>query len=110
MDVSDFLDSVHFWVYFHDDRLTESFGMATAEAMAAGKVVILPPYMEKTFGAGAVYGQPKDVAAIVERFTAQPELFAQQSKLAQETALQEFSSSALFARIDRFSGKSVAAV
>lgn len=110
VNVSDFLETLHFWAYFHDDRLTESFGMATAEAMAAGKIVILPPYMEKTFGAGAVYGQPQDVAAIVARYTAQPELFAYQSKLAQETALREFSSSALFARIDRFSEKTPAAV
>lgn len=110
MNVSDFLESLHFWAYFHDDRLTESFGMATAEAMAAGKVVILPPYMEKTFGTGAVYGQPQEVAAIVARYTAQPELFAHQSKLAQETALREFSSSALLARIDRFSEKAPAAV
>lgn len=110
MAVSDFLDSLHFWVYFHDDKLTESFGMATAEAMAAGKVVILPPYMERTFGAGAVYGQPQDVAAIVATFTNQPELFAQQSNMAQETAAKEFSSSALLARIDRFSGKTAAVV
>lgn len=110
MYVGDFLDLLHFWVYFHDDRLTESFGMATAEAMAAGKIVILPPYMEKTFGAGAVYGQPQDVDSIVAKFTAHPELFAEQSRIAQETATREFSSSALLARIDRFSGKTAAAV
>lgn len=109
LNVGDFLEELHFWAYFHDDSLTESFGMATAEAMAAGKVVILPPYMETTFGAGAVYGQPQDVSAIVAKYTAQPELFAQQSKLAQETALREFSPSALLTRIDRFSEKAVSA-
>ena len=38
VNVQDFLESVDFWVYFHDDKLTESFGMAAAEAMAAGKI------------------------------------------------------------------------
>lgn len=108
MPVTEFLDSLHFWAYFHDDRLTESFGMAAAEAMAAGKVVILPHYMEKTFGSGAVYGRPQDVAGIVASYTEEPGLFAHQSKLAQETALREFSSTALLSRIDRFSGQPAA--
>lgn len=107
LNVNDFLEELHFWAYFHDDRLTESFGMATAEAMAAGKVVILPPYMEKTFGAGAVYGKPEDVATIVATYSSQPELFTHQSKAAQETALRYFSSSALLARIAHFSEETV---
>ncbi|MET3351803.1 UNVERIFIED_ORG: glycosyltransferase involved in cell wall biosynthesis [Arthrobacter sp. UYEF1] len=103
VEVRDFLEELHFWAYFHDDRLTESFGMAAAEAMAAGKVVILPPYMENTFGSGAVYGEPKDVAGIVARYSAEPEIFANQSRIAQATALQSFSAAALLARIDHFS-------
>ncbi len=109
LNVEEYLNELHFWAYFHDDRLTESFGMAAAEAMAAGKVVILPPYMQKTFGEGAIYGQPQDVAALVEKYSTQPELFNAQSRLARATALREFSPDALLSRIDSFGVKASSA-
>lgn len=76
--VSEFLRGVDFWAYFHSDRLTESFGMSIVEAMAHGCLVILPQYMEKNFGDGAVYGTPEEVDSIVDRFWRDPELYKAQ--------------------------------
>lgn len=76
--VDEFLKGIDFWVYFHSDKLTESFGMSIVEAMAHGCLVILPPYMEKNFGDGAIYGSPEEVAGLVDRFWGNPVLYKEQ--------------------------------
>ena len=68
MDPSVYLRSVDFWVYFHSEDWTESFGMAIAEAMAAGLVVLLPHYFEPMFGDGAIYCTPSAVPDIVTTY------------------------------------------
>ncbi|MGG5171547.1 glycosyltransferase family 2 protein [Pseudarthrobacter sp. J1738] len=103
MNVSQFLTGVHFWAYFHDDQLTESFGMAAAEAMAAGKVVFLPAYMEKTFANGAVYCSPDEVSELVSKFSRDSDLYLAQSAKAQAVVEARFSRSALLQRISKFS-------
>lgn len=100
-DVHDFLSEVDFWVYFHDDQLTESFGMSIAEAMANGKVVVLPPYLESSFGTGALYAQPSDVSSLIREYWADPDSYSQQSQRAQEFVKQHFSPEALIERIDQ---------
>lgn len=99
LEVDRFLESVDFWAYFHDDKLTESFGMSTAEAMAAGKVVILPKYMEVTFGDGAVYAEPSEVSGIIERYWRNPELYLEQSLRARNFISERYGVEALMKRI-----------
>src|SRR5699024_5750120 len=70
--VAELLDGIDFWAYFHGDKLTESFGKAIAEAMAAGGVVILPPYLKASFGDGAIYAEPIDVANVIAEFWSDP--------------------------------------
>jgi hypothetical protein len=79
---AEFLAGVDFWVYFHHRDLTESFGMATAEAMAAGCVVVLPRYMEQTFGDGAVYATPAETRGIVQALWSDPGAYRAQSERA----------------------------
>lgn len=81
-DVPEFLSGLDFYVYFHSDRWVEAFGLAIAEAMAAGLVAILPPRFEELFGDGAVYGQPDEVLSIIDRFRAQPDEYRRQSNAA----------------------------
>lgn len=76
----DFLAAVDFWVYFHHNDLTESFGMSIAEAMASGCVVVLPSYFEETFGDGAVYCSPDEVHGVVRDLWGDPEAYRQQSE------------------------------
>ncbi|NYD76484.1 glycosyltransferase [Arthrobacter cupressi] len=97
--VSDFLRGIDFWVYFHDDALTESFGMATAEAMAAGKVVIVPPYMQGTFGEGAVYANASEVPAVIASFVSSPHLYVEQAHRARRVIEERYSASSLISRL-----------
>lgn len=90
-DVREYLQGLDFWVYYHSNRTIESFGMAAAEAMEAGLVVILPEYMAATFGEGAVYAKASEVASIVRKFWSDPELYAEQSRRAREYVQNHYS-------------------
>lgn len=79
MEVSEYLRKLDFWVYFHSDSTIESFGMAAAEAMAAGLVVVLPSYMSSTFGEAAVYAEPFQVREIVLDYWTDPQKYREQS-------------------------------
>lgn len=100
---SEFLREVDFWVYFHAEHLIESFGMATAEAMASGAVVLLPHYMEPTFGPGAVYCKPEEVQEIVDEFWNDPAKYARQSRLALEVASSRFTPASFLDRVRKHS-------
>lgn len=80
VDPSEYLATVDFWVYFHSADWTESFGIAIAEAMASGAIVILPHYLEAMFGVGAVYAYPSEVAAIVDEYWRDEAGYLEQSK------------------------------
>ncbi|GAA2241953.1 hypothetical protein GCM10010413_50640 [Promicromonospora sukumoe] len=95
----EFLDEVDFWVYFHGDEWYESFGMAIAEAMASGLVVILPKYMKATFGEGALYCEPDQALRLVDSFWSDPEAYAAQSKKALEYSRAHFGEDALMERV-----------
>ncbi|WP_146004420.1 glycosyltransferase [Brevibacterium luteolum] len=99
-DPSEFLTSLDFWAYFHSDSLTESFGMATVEAMASGLVVFLPHYMEPTFGEGAQYAEPHEVRERIMEIWADPNEYRRLSELARKTAEERFSARALLERMD----------
>ena len=102
MSPSVFLQEVDFWVYFHSDALHESFGMATAEALAAGVVTILPPYMEQSFGEGALYCTPDRVQSLIRDLWGDPDRYAEQSRRAMTLAKSRFGRSALLGRIQHF--------
>ncbi|MEV7618610.1 glycosyltransferase [Microbacterium sp. NPDC089321] len=96
----EFLHQLPFWVYQHHSALTESFGMAAVEAMAAGCVVIMPPYTRPTFEDGAVYSEAEDVTATIDTFIAEPELYFAQRARAMDFVAKHFSPDAFYARID----------
>ena len=75
-----FLEMIDFYVYFHHPETIEAFGRAPAEAAAAGCVVILPPYMQATFGPAALYCEPRDVKNILLALHRDPAAFAAQSQ------------------------------
>jgi len=102
--VTEFLAELDFWVYFHGPDLYESFGMATVEAMAAGLVVILPEAMEANFGEGALYGEPADIARMIDDLWADPDAYAAQSARAIHTVHERFGEAALLARVERYLG------
>ncbi|MBO0609168.1 glycosyltransferase [Myceligenerans salitolerans] len=96
---SEFLNELDFWVYFHGPELFESFGMATVEALHAGLVVVLPHYMEPTFGDAAVYASPHDALSVVDRLWADPDAYRAQSSRAIRRAGEWFGPAALLHRV-----------
>lgn len=100
-DVMEFLSELDFWVYAHSDRLRESFGMAAAEAMAAGVVTILPPYMKETFGDGAVYATTPNIKRAVSELYSDRTAYADQSQKGVEYVANHFGEGALLARVRR---------
>lgn len=81
-----FLERIDFWVYMHHPDLKEAFGRAAMEALAAGCVAIMPPYMEELFGDAARYAAPREVRGIIDEFAADREKFLEQSARAQDFA------------------------
>lgn len=90
-DVRTYLKTIDFWVYYHSSSTVESFGMAIAEAMEAGCVVILPPYMSVTFGHGALYAEPSQVATTISRYWNDPALYFEQSLRGREYVQNRYS-------------------
>ncbi|GAA3290529.1 glycosyltransferase [Arthrobacter citreus] len=107
-DVREYLLSLDFWVYYHSARTIESFGMAAAEAMEAGLIVILPEYMAATFGEGAVYAKPSEVASVVAKFWSDPALYREQSQRARNYVQNHYSSDVYASRLkDMISVKTI---
>lgn len=98
-DVQEYLQGLDFWVYYHSNRTIESFGMAAAEAMAAGLVVILPEYMSATFGEGAVYAKADEVSSVVAKFWNDPELYEEQSLRARKYVRDHYSTEVYVSRL-----------
>ncbi|GAA3180604.1 hypothetical protein [Actinocorallia glomerata] len=82
-----FLERIDFWVYMHHPDLKEAFGRAAMEALAAGCVAIMPPYLEELFGDAALYASPREVRGLVDEYRADREKFLAQSARAQDFAL-----------------------
>src|SRR5699024_2898884 len=61
LPVKDFLWSLDYFVFFQHPAAVEAFGRAVLEALAAGTVVILPPYFRSLFGGAAIYCEPSEV-------------------------------------------------
>src|SRR5690606_36731842 len=99
LEPAEYLKNIDFWVCMHSDSLVESFGMAIVEAMASGCVVVLPPYMEELFGAGAIYAEPSDVESIVRSYWTDSALYARQSASAIRVVRDRYSSSAFTRRM-----------
>jgi glycosyltransferase involved in cell wall biosynthesis len=61
----DFLRTLDFFVYFHDEHLVEAFGRTILEAMASGVPVIIGEHFRGTFGDAALYAEPAGVRDLV---------------------------------------------
>lgn len=86
IDPVDFLRGVDFWVYFHHPKWLEAYGRAIMEALRSGTVVILPEYLQMTYGNAAVYGRAEDVTTIIDEFRSGVRNFGEQSARGQDFA------------------------
>lgn len=99
-NVSDFLQTIDFMVYFTNSTWRESFGRVIAEALAAGKVVITDPETSKSFGDGVVSAKPREVSDIVTKMVASPKLYREQVE-AGHRSITKFSRDAFVGRAER---------
>lgn len=86
LEPSAFLDEIDFWVYFHHPDWSEAYGRAIMEALWSGAVVILPKYLEASYGSSAVYCKPGDVAKVIHEFQSGERSFLEQSAIGQAFA------------------------
>ena len=77
-----FLHQLDFSLHFPSHGSAATLSRTALEAAAAGCVVVLPERSAALFGDAAVYAEAADVPAVIRRFAAQPELFAEQSRRA----------------------------
>ena len=95
--VSAFLSTIDFFVYFTNPAWRESFGRSIAEAIAAGKLVITDPATASNFGKGVVSAQPAEVNELIAYFISRPEVYRATVRAAQ-ASLQDFSAEAFLER------------
>lgn len=96
--VGDFLRELDVYVYYTCSSWLEAFGRAPVEAMAAGVPVVLAPVFKATFGSGALYAEPEDVAELVAELTADHDRYLEQRELGFDTVRRHFSHEAHRAR------------
>jgi len=86
-----FLASCDFFVYFDRENRKPEPLRRLLEAMASGCVVVLPPKFADMFADAAVYCEPGDVSAVVDRFMSNGALFESQSMRARAFVKQHHS-------------------
>lgn len=78
--VSQFVSHLDFFLHFTHHDYIEEFGRNIMEAMAAGKVVILPLDYQDVFGDAAVYSDPREVESMIHKFWNDKELYKNQAR------------------------------
>jgi hypothetical protein len=99
--VAEFLKGLDFFVYFHHPDWLEAFGRTIAEAVAAGCVVIVPPYFRRTFGDACLYCEPGDALALVRAISADPHRFAELSSRGRCMIDERFGPNSYLARLEQ---------
>ena len=100
-DVSEFLSTIDFFVYFTHPNCRESFGRVLAEAIAAGKVVITDRGTAENFGKSVIASDGHDLDRIIAGFIAAPQRYRRFVRAAQRN-LSVFSAEAFRAAVCRY--------
>lgn len=66
--VSDFLETLDFFIHYTHTDYIEEFGRNVMEAMVAGRVVMLPHSYEDVFGDSAIYVKPEEVESTILKY------------------------------------------
>jgi hypothetical protein len=101
---ADFLATIDFFVYFHHPGLIEAFGRVVLEALSAGAVCVVPPYLEPLFGDVCLYGEPRDVRAHVDALYADPAAYRDRSDRGVRLAVERFSYDTHIRRVEELIG------
>lgn len=77
VDVKDFLEGLDFFIYLDNAHANEAFGRVILEALVSGVLTIVHPKHRSTFGDAVDYAYPGKAQALVERYVANPEAYAE---------------------------------
>ena len=101
--VTEFLDSLDVFSYFHSPTWVESFGRTIAEAMLMGVCCILPVPLKQTFGPHAHYCTEEEVPEVIKNIRANLEREREAAALAQAWVAESFNTASIVPRFNRFS-------
>ncbi len=104
MPARDFLGTLDFFVYYHHRLFVEAFGRAVLEALAAGRVAVLPPPFADLFEDAAIYAPPAAAAATVRLLHADPAACARLRRRAVQLVGDRFSPERHAARLKALIG------
>lgn len=90
----DFLEDIDFFVHFDNSNIVEAFGRSLLEAIASGRVTILPEKFRRVFGNAAIYCKPEEVESVVHSLWNAPDAYRKQSETARRVVEEKFSETA----------------
>jgi hypothetical protein len=82
LDLRTFVHQLDFYLHFPSPDRIETFSRPALEAAALGCVVVMPERHAAVFGDAAVYCGPGEAEATIQRYHADRELYAEQSRRA----------------------------
>lgn len=95
----DFFEMVDFWVHYPHERLGNHTWTAVLEALAAGKVVILPHTFESTYGDAALYASAEEVSSVVAEYSENVSAYVEQAERGQLFIEENYSKMAYLSRL-----------
>ena len=100
----DFLWTLDVFVYYTHPGWVESFGRSIIEAMAAGVPVILPHSYRNLFKEAAIYAEPAEVKASIDRLMMDDDYYESQVRTARDFVEEHFGYTVHAARLRKTFG------
>ena len=99
VDVREFLRSIDYFVYFDNEKIAGAAGRSILEAIASGRIVVLPERFRPVFGDAALYCEPAEVVGLVRKLHSDTKLRSKiRARVAKELQAR-FSPQSYFERI-----------
>ncbi|MEO1681190.1 MAG: glycosyltransferase family 1 protein [Pseudomonadota bacterium] len=97
----DFLHALDVFVYHYSPNWVEAFGRTVAEAALCGRLCLLDPRLEATFGEIGLYCRPGEVAAVLDRLRTDPSKARARAARGEELARTRYGLASVAARLNR---------
>ena len=97
----EFLEGLDVYVYQTHSRWVEAFGRSPLEALAVGVPVVTSRVFEPIFGEAALYAEPAEVAATVDRLVGDDQLYRRQVERGHAVVEERFSHESHLRRLHR---------